>query len=319
MSTFATLDYSIRPNKNIERKLFVEILRALAPQFDVSTYRYVGMGARWFADFALFHRELKIEKMISIERCGNAGRARFNRPYDCISVEEGDSTVVLPTIDWTALPSIVWLDYDSDLHGPVLKDAGIVLPELTSGSIFLATVNAAVQQLSADAQNPAPASKLEKLRELVGELVAPDLPLERLTTAKFPLLVAEILTDHFRHQVRNSGTGLEYMPLVHFAYRDGAQMVTVGGMVADTKDKTKIGTCTSLWQLPAVTTTTPFEISVPTLTPKEKAALDRLLPASTRLTEADVQASTGFPISQKHIDAYSSFYRLYPVFGEIFA
>src|SRR5713226_5987155 len=88
------LNYSLRPNKNVERKLMAGVLRALMPEIPIGESRYIGMGSLWFVDFVLFHRVLGITDMVSVER-DLVDRARFNQPYDCVVVREGDIGAVL--------------------------------------------------------------------------------------------------------------------------------------------------------------------------------------------------------------------------------
>ncbi len=80
--SFKTINYSIRPNKNVERKLIIEFLSALEQKFHISNYRYIGFGSMWFTDFILMHKALQINDMISIEESkSNEKRAEFNKPF----------------------------------------------------------------------------------------------------------------------------------------------------------------------------------------------------------------------------------------------
>ena len=108
-ASFDVINYSLRPNKNIERKLIFESLRLMDNLFEFSSYRYVGMGSLWFVDFILAHKMLHINNMVSIERPEYAKRVEFNKPYNCISIEAGDTTHVLPTIDLQKQLDLVWL------------------------------------------------------------------------------------------------------------------------------------------------------------------------------------------------------------------
>ena len=84
------INYAIRPNKAVERKLIFEVLSVLSPVLNLPGYRYIGLGAPWFVDFVMAHRYLLIEDMISIEQDEIlASRAEFNKPYACVSVIHG--------------------------------------------------------------------------------------------------------------------------------------------------------------------------------------------------------------------------------------
>ena len=140
--SFSKINYAVRPNKNVERKLMAEALLCLKDAFGISDYNYIGMGSMWFTDFILFHKVLLIDSMFSIEKEEYAKRAAFNKPYDCITVVQGDSTAVLPSMPELGQSSIIWLDYDTGLDGPVLKDTKTVCEKAKNGNIFMITVNA---------------------------------------------------------------------------------------------------------------------------------------------------------------------------------
>jgi hypothetical protein len=58
--SFDRIDYSIRTNKSVQRKLIVEFLERMRKRFDLDEYSYVGMGSMWYADFILFHKRLAL-------------------------------------------------------------------------------------------------------------------------------------------------------------------------------------------------------------------------------------------------------------------
>ena len=68
MSSFEKINYNLRPNKCIERKMMCEALGRLAFLEYLENYRYIGFGSPYFADFTLFHRSLGITKLESIEK-----------------------------------------------------------------------------------------------------------------------------------------------------------------------------------------------------------------------------------------------------------
>src|SRR4051812_29461662 len=123
MSSFHTVNFAVRPNKSVERKLVFEALRALDPPFSFKRFRYLGLGGIWFTDFVLAHRTLRIDHFHSVqEHSSKAERARFNRPFATVEVSEGKSTNVLPTLSLNSQRAIVWMDYDTAITGPVLQD-----------------------------------------------------------------------------------------------------------------------------------------------------------------------------------------------------
>ena len=117
------VNFVIRPNKTVERKIVFDTLSYLAPVYNFASYRYIGFGALWFVDFVLAHKILSVEDMISIEKDEYvASRANFNKPYACVQVKHGDSEIVLPRLQLEEKQLLVWLDYDKSIDGPVFKD-----------------------------------------------------------------------------------------------------------------------------------------------------------------------------------------------------
>ena len=318
MASHDTIHFVLRPNKNIERKLIADALAALSPQFDIRNYRYIGMGSFWFADFLLFHKLLLLEDMVSIERAAYADRAKFNRPLRCIRVEAGDTSKVLPDLELSNREAIIWLDYDSDLRGPVLEDSRIVCREAKSGSVFLVTLSAHVNQIKNQKDSAdQPLEPLAALQFLAPDLVPTSITQSQLSMSRFPKTLAAILLAHVQHCTRKANPNRRFFPLFKFLYRDNSPMVTVGGMIVEGDMETRLEQCRLREKFEYVTGTDEFEISVPPLTLKEKIVLDRLLPHAADLTSAEAAQDLGFAFLEQQLQAYQKFYRYYPMFGEM--
>ena len=67
-ASFLEIDYSLRPNKSIERKVIFEFFASIRERFSLSDYTYVGFGSMWFVDFVMAHRTLGIKDMVSFEK-----------------------------------------------------------------------------------------------------------------------------------------------------------------------------------------------------------------------------------------------------------
>lgn len=61
------IDYSLRIQKSIERKIFGDIIRTLNYFGSVDSYRYIGFGSFYFKDFLMFYEDFNIHNGISIE------------------------------------------------------------------------------------------------------------------------------------------------------------------------------------------------------------------------------------------------------------
>ncbi len=314
-ASFTKIDYSVRPNKSVERKLIATALQHLRPEFDVPSYRYIGMGGIWFVDFVLFHRTLGVQDMISIQRgIPEARRASFNRPFRCVQVREGETTYVLQSLPLREKGVVIWLDYDSTLSGPVLDDMDILGQRLESGSVAVFTVNANYSQLNKRGKGNVERNKKEYLGSIL-DIPVSRIPDEAVEVDGFPAYLAGRLFDRMKSSVREaSGGELSFVPLFNYLYSDNASMVTIGGMVANRKDRLRLEG-SDVHKLPFVAGLDQFEIAVPLLTNKEKLAIDRLLPRSSRIPDATLDR-IGCALTSNEVEAYRNFYGQYPTYAE---
>ena len=315
MASFESVNYSLRPNKHVQRKLMIATLRELAGELKLEDYQYVGLGSLWYVDFILAHRELGIGSLVSIES-ESPDRAEFNRPFDCVHVEAGDSTSVLRNYPIEERRAVVWLDYDSRLDGPVFEDIGILMSRAVSGSIVVVTVDARVDQVK-DVKGP---DGQQMDREAAIKYIAGDRVPSRelgkyLTRRRFPDLVAEILQSAFLHELRISGREEDFLLLFNFRYADGAPMVTVGGIIADGDTRKAIDDAKIGKEGLFPPGKNPHVIDVPILTPREKLAMDRLLPRSSPITEEAIRETYGFTLKKEQMAGFEQFYLQYPLYG----
>ena len=61
------IDYSLRLQKSIERKIFCDVVRTLNYFGTVEDYRYIGFGSFYYQDFLMFYEDFNICNGISIE------------------------------------------------------------------------------------------------------------------------------------------------------------------------------------------------------------------------------------------------------------
>ena len=320
-ASYRKINYRVRPAKSIERKMLCDALRRLSFFESVENYRYIGFGSTTFADFVLFHKILGVKDMISIEkREEDKERFEFNNPFDCIRMEYGDSNEVLPSLAWD-VKTIVWLDYDGPLTNTVLQDIACASMNLVSGSILVVTVNAMPESLP----DPRPSTeegvqnhRLEKFKERVGsDKVPPDVKGKNLegdemaTTCGKVILneIEQILRD--RNGLHSPEHKVEYHPLFNFRYRDGAKMLTVGGIFYEIGDRASLEQC-EFENIEFVRSDATFyEIDVPILTHRERLYLDKTLP------HGNGNGGKQIGLSDEDINNYKRLYRYFTTFGEV--
>ena len=113
--SFTRVNYRLRPAKGVERRMMADAFLRLWPFGRVESYRYVGMGSVYFADFALFNTVCGFTHLVSIEDAEDLqtqNRFKFNVPLGSIELKFGHSNVELPKLHWDNVRTICWLDYD---------------------------------------------------------------------------------------------------------------------------------------------------------------------------------------------------------------
>lgn len=326
--SFHKINYSIRTNKNIERKLVFDTLLRLKQPFSLECHRYIGFGSMWFVDFVLAHRMLGIRSMWSIERNDNADRADYNRPYDCVHIKPGLCAGVLEGMsdaEWS-VPSIAWLDYDGIFDSDVRTDCERYLNKTAAGSALIVSVNAERRSYRPTGNPQEGRPSIDTLRELLGNAVPADaLPLGRrdVDPDEFPGLLMQSISNFMTSTVHSSGRQSDgyldrFVPLFLLQHRDAAQMVTVGGTVVSWRQmatlESALGRAAGALQSGDAAIRDVLDL-IP-VTMKEKLALDRLLPCADEQFAERFSAS-GIKLKLEQAAKYRRLYTHFPVFAEL--
>jgi len=315
--------YALRPAKNIERKMLCEAFGCLASLAPLPSYRYIGLGALEFVDFALLHQRIGITDMLSIECRDDAfERIKFNIPYLCIKMKWGTSHEVLPTLDWRK-KTIVWLDYDSPLATQILDDVRLVTSSLVSGSMIVITVEARPKEVEGNVNIAH--DRLQALIQNVGEdrlplmkegdgavrsLKGSDLAEWGLARVSRQIIDAEIArTLKDRNAPLDTESRISYEQLFNFHYADGAKMLTVGGIILHARDASRIPESTFDMLEFVRRTDDPYLIEAPVLTSRELTYLDN------HITARGFKKASWLP--QAECEKYKKVYRYHPTFAEV--
>ena len=307
--SYEEVNYTIRPAKQIERKMICEAIRRLAEFASVASYRYIGFGSIYFSDFALFHRQLNISNMISIEKDEDRReRFEFNKPFDCIEVRYGHSNQVLPKCDW-APRTILWLDYDSQLSAEVLADISSFCASAASGSLLIVTVNAHIP--AGDANRVAILKNRVGIDKVPINLDERDLKGWK-AAATYRRIMSNVIGDRIKERNGNLSrwARMRWQQVFGFEYADGARMTTLGGVLFEEGQKPHFDKCAFGDLEYSRLNTDACRINVPALTYRELRHLDRQLP------NANQEPLDAKGVPAKDLKAFESVYRYYPTFAE---
>lgn len=314
------INYGVRPAKHIERKMMRDIFLRLYAFYPLSSYQYIGFGAKYFIDFHLFHKTLHIDKMVSIEGdVNNRQRYNFNKPFDCIEILFGNSNDVLPRVDFTD-PSIVWLDYDSRFHIGMLDDISTLISELCTGSVFSLSYNSQPytrQELQEeDGKLPSDAYR-QKFIEIVGEDNIPQGFDERgwsRQTAFSKFLYDAVLARINRCvSERNAREEDEYTvkQVLYFDYADGQRMETLSFILLKVSDLAKYESCNFTNVSFFRGGHESFTISTPNFTFKEIRHLMEKMP------NIDVTTLNSKVFNEGDVQKFSELYKYFPTYNEV--
>jgi len=312
MASFDLINYSLRPNKAIQRAIAFECATQAIQRCEIGPLVYVGLGSIWFGDFHSAHKHLNIKKLVSIE-ADEIGykRAVFNRPFKCVDVREGLTTDVLPELSREALysgqPWFSWLDYDYEANESVLEDLTQAPEIFPRSSLFFITVNSLPRKYGT------PAQRVDRLKDLFGDVVPDDLGREDVKDTNFIYTLGGLIHSYIRSRSVSCGRPGKYVPICTLPYRDGAPMLTVGGVFA------KPGMTAALREILADEEWPGFpdvQIATPPLTIKESVTLQAQLPRKRPLTRASLRR-LGFDLADEQIASFEKFYRYYPHFAQI--
>jgi hypothetical protein len=266
------IDYRLRPSKAIQRHMIIDICRRLSSFAPLNQYQYVGFGGLDFVDFALAHRSLGVNHMVSIEaNTVQIERFRFNRPFSSIRIVPGRASEHLADLDWGKL-SIVWLDYEQMLNYEVISDVKLLCGRLQPGSALFVTVNA-LSEKRLDGRR-------EELVRRIGESRVPsNVTDDSLGLWGLADVQRQVLSDVITAALRDRAVSSSWYQVLDIRYADDSKMQTLGGIAVGPGNKTAFDACRfDELEFARFAGSEPVYIRVPVLTAKERRALDEQLP-----------------------------------------
>lgn len=315
--SYERVPYPIRPSKQVERKLFVEVLQRLADYgISVRDAIYVGLGSVFYVDFLLFHKYLYIDHMVCSENSGDDDRMKFNLPYKFIDLRLSDISTLIPDIE-EGRHYIIWLDFDQPLDRPMLDTIGGFVRRLSSGSIFIVTVDAqhrVDEEVMLERGYTLRAYEDYVCREMnreLGRYIGRRVARSDLSQNELPRVLVRAIEGKIQ-EVFSRRTAMEFLRIFNFKYADGAQMFTYGGIVCNLSLKNGLSQVDWTHWDGVEIGREPRNITVPPLTHKEKQWLD----AHMRKKDRKVSRQMPFELKDSARDAYLRYYRHYPTYAD---
>jgi len=315
MSAGSSLPYRLRPNKAVDRELFLSLLTRLAPKLALETYHYVGLGGPFLEDFRLIHGRLGIAKMTCIETEEQVHKRQlFNRPIasiECVHKSLEDY------LDETNLdsPAIIWFDYTEPkgITSQIERFARTI-GTVPIGSVLRITLNANPSSLGRPDGNLSEAElmgwRLQAFQRRLGALFPNRLIADGMKQENFGKSLLHALKLAVEKEVLSfRDRRIVWALATHYA--DGQAMVTAALVVCQNNDKI-IEDVVKAWEFHA-TTDAPHRVDLPALSTLERLTME---------SSDDAQAKMGFELPMSNMgenpfDVFKKFYRIYPHFSRV--
>lgn len=328
MSSGSEIPYHLRPNKFIDRELFVELLSRTLPFWGTESYCYFSMGGRHLVDHHSVYRRLGVKHLHAIDFDSEVvNRQVFNAPtqtakcvvMDAAKLASDFGDLIEASHDYSR--GIIWLDYTQPKDRRSQLDAfATVARQLQPGDIARITLNANVRSLAAEQVWKDSGSELslsgyraEKLRNQLGNFVPS--AVKEVEKEDFPSVLLHCI-KHCLETAVPTASATKIIPVLNTVYNDGTVMLT--STVLCVEPDAKLPSGLSEWEYLANDWTSPFEIVAPDLSLRERFFLDERLQMDPGDILAEAKFLSGKPQhkdqSIRAITSYKKLHRFYPTF-----
>lgn len=313
-------NYSLRLNKDIERKLIAQNILELKKYWYIfHDYLYVGFWSIYFMDFKLFHKLLGISDMISFEKW-DTSRPNFNSPYDFIKIESWNFAERYRIIDFSK-KIFFRLDYEDPLTNDILRD----IDDIVRNKVFKKWT---ILSFSFQCHLPIDLEEINKYIDnfwewwkwyLKWKMIDGERSLlpqkEDIKQGNLGDIYTQILEGKIKACLMEK-TDMDCLTLYKYSYKDWAKMFTVWFLLDSKERVTQIKQ--GIWDIPII------NINAPILTLKEKEAFNKNLSGISDILrdeennkEARISEKLGYKLNEKWIEEYLKFYKEYPHFTEV--
>ena len=324
------IPYQLRPNKFIDRQVFLDLLSRLLPHIGPENCAYVSMGGRHMVDHAAIYRRLGISNLLSFDRDQQVVcRQNFNRPIAqtiCREMESGNIPGQLDAIldEFSSAENVVlWLDYtDPSARLSQLQELVETLKSLRAKDIVRITMNAHVGTIGAPNnwkdrgyKSPA-AARCAKLRGQLGDLLPNEIT--AVDEHSFPYdLSKSIKLAVSKAQYERADVRFELLLLT--TYKDGQRMLTASLRVVEPPLSKNRATEIDSWPFRSRNWSDVLHIDAPDLSLREKHKIDQYLGRSPGyiLDRLNFLLAEDREESIRAIKSYKRLHRYYPAFHHI--
>lgn len=314
MSTGSSVPYKLRPNKAVDRELFLSLLTRLAPSLALEGHHYIGLGGSFLEDFRLVHARLGIDRMTSVEAEEEVHKRQvFNRPTASIECVHSTLEDYLDGHDFER-PAIVWFDYTAPKPVEQIGRFARTVSEVKLNSILRLTLNAQPGALG----TPSPPLsgqalwewRLEKFKDRLGSLCPADITSAGMEKRTYgPSILRALFLAVEKEVLSHADRKVVWALSTHYA--DGQPMVTATLVVCAANDAV-IDPLVKGWTFYSPPSD-PLRIDLPALSTLERLTMESNDDAKTKLGFELPESGLG----EDPFEVFKKLYRIYPHFSRV--
>ncbi len=323
--------YHLRPNKAVDRFLFLEILKKIGKVCDLKNYTYYGFGGPFLEDCRLLCEHIPEIRLVSIEEDHEIyKRQQFHKFNRKLKLIEKDFQSFIAEQDLSKGRQIFWLDY-TDFKFSIFAEFKEALQRISDYGIVRITINAnKIASFKGRADAEKKPWELKRQNKIIDKFnieyseVLPHRIDDRecfyLGEKSLNLLCTMIRIAAEQARPKISGTIFQVLNISY--YRDGATMLSVTGIVCPVDSINDICKHFKLWPFKNFTWAPAHKIDMPILSTKERLYLERHLPVKNNdgnklLKVLGYNCDDNRDISLDKFRQYAYFHKYYPQFARI--
>ena len=328
MSQGSSVAYRLRPNKAVDRELFLSLLGRLSARLRLEKYSYVSLGGPFLEDFRLIHARIGIDTLICVEREEAVHRRQsFNRPIESMQCIHAKLDEYLEATEFNT-PVVLWLDFTEPKT--VVKQIEAFArqtSELPIYSIVRITLNANPTSLGKPAagqmavtlpgeENKAGGSETElewrlaRFKERLGGSTPSGLLPDAMKHRNFgPSLLEALRLCAEREILDHPERKLVWALATH--YSDGQAMITATAVVVPDGDN-EVQSIVESWPYFS-TPKKPLRLDLPALSTIERLTMESIANPKERMGYELPVSDMG----EDPFEAFRRFYRVYPHFARV--
>lgn len=326
--------YHLRPNKAVDRLLFIEMIHALELYIPIDKHTYVSLGGPFLEDIRLVAQSFPKLSLVSIEEDVEIyKRQKFHHCSTRLTLRREPFATYLAT-SYPTSPTITWADF-VDFDRETLTQVSDIARKATPSSMLRVTVRAVspvFDELRVPRREFLPAGRAKEFdafsEDFQKRFTVPDAAYDRswfswpaFGEEQYPTLVCQMLNAAIAGAC---AAPKRFMPLHACMYSDGTVMLSFTGIfcLAEHWDETAAYFAGEGYLAGKAIHVEP--INVPALTTKERLHLEGLLPTKKRdgrvcqdTLKYLIEGERSERESVYRLEQYERYHRFYPYFAKM--